>query len=95
MKSVLKFDSRFSTAHCQLLLSHFNFAPLPLSLHLQSGWRATLYRMDGKIDLDVDLNLWEDGDRISILKVIKPSDLKINKTKNKCVNISNQMNNKA
>ena len=90
MKSVLKFDSRFSTAHCQLLLSHFNFTPLPLSLHLhlQSGWRATLYRMDGKIDLDVDLDLWEDGDRISILKVIKPSDLKINRTKNKCVNIS-------
>ena len=74
MKSVLKFDSRFSTAHGQLLLSHFDFTPL--SLHLQSGWRATLYRMDGKIDLDVDLNLWEDGDRISILKVIKPSDLK-------------------
>ena len=52
-----------------------------------------MYRMDGKIDLGVDLNLWEDGDRISILKVIQPSNLKINKTKNKCVNISNEMNN--
>ena len=31
-----------------------------------------MYRMDGTIDLDVDLSLWEDAEKISILKVATP-----------------------
>ena len=34
-----------------------------------------MYRMDGTIDLDVDLSLWEDAEKISILKVTTPSCL--------------------